>query len=138
VVPGFPADSHSSFPADSRSSFRPPRLPSQGRAAMLNMSRRRGCRTRWPFESFVALFLSSSVHAVTETRYVDDQYGDSVTGVLPVYGSNWSYGPDCPGCYVERYVGVDTSKIFQGSWHDVTYHTTDSTQPAITVSFTGV
>ncbi|EPS98614.1 hypothetical protein FOMPIDRAFT_1104985, partial [Fomitopsis schrenkii] len=51
-------------------------------------------------------------------RTIDDVYGDSATGDLPIYGpSLWNIGPPCAGCQLVP----DTDKLFMGTWHDNTH-----------------
>jgi hypothetical protein len=54
-----------------------------------------------------------TVRADIETRYIDDQFGDSVTGALPVYlpVDQWLYGPTCSACYLEKYASFDTGAV---------------------------
>jgi hypothetical protein len=64
---------------------------------------------------------------------IDDFYGDSETGRKPDYQppDKWSYGPDCPGCFVQP----DKSRAFRNSWHDATVSVNDRRN--ITLTFTG-
>ncbi|KAI0828997.1 hypothetical protein BC628DRAFT_1187410 [Trametes gibbosa] len=72
-------------------------------------------------------------------RTIDDETGDSVTGVKPVYAPdnlNWIQGLTCVHCTLLPYKVIDVSQTFGGTWHDCTYHpgTPDRT---IAASFTG-
>lgn len=65
-----------------------------------------------------------------ETRYIDDEYGDLVTGIQPIYsGTKWSQGATCSSCDFKP----DPSKTFNGTWHDNTHYPTD---PPSTVELT--
>ncbi|KAJ3913279.1 hypothetical protein F5877DRAFT_52646 [Lentinula edodes] len=69
-----------------------------------------------------------------ETRYIDDQFGDLVTGTLPTYNpvNGWTQGADCTGCGFHP----DAQRAFNQSWYDTTHHTTDETR-SVQFSFTG-
>lgn len=66
-------------------------------------------------------------------RTIDDNYGDSVTGVKPTYSDSWNYGPDCTVCLVQPVV----SETFDKSWHDVTASPDDTAARNVTLTFTG-
>jgi hypothetical protein len=76
--------------------------------------------------------LAESAHAASSNRTIDDNSGDSVTGLKPVFqpADKWNYGPDC-GCFVQP----DKSQVLDGSWHDTTAHLGDSITMSLT--FTG-
>jgi hypothetical protein len=89
----------------------------------------------------LCLFCMRGAHAAVMTRIIDDETGDSVTGVLPVYSppDAWVYGPTCgTNCHVgdAQYVLVDTTNVYGGSWHETTYGP-GRTPPSISLSFTG-
>jgi hypothetical protein len=70
-----------------------------------------------------SLSMLQIARATVETRTIDDQYGNSVTGALPIYSPNgWSYGLVCSTCYADQYfemvqyVGLSLSNIYGGSW----------------------
>ncbi|KZT18125.1 hypothetical protein NEOLEDRAFT_1080931 [Neolentinus lepideus HHB14362 ss-1] len=53
-------------------------------------------------------------------RTIDDQWGDSVTGILPTYlpaNDTWQQGANCSSCYSRP----NASLAYDGSWHDVSY-----------------
>ena len=78
---------------------------------------------------FGALHLAK---ALVVNRTIDDHYGDSVTGRLPVYSGEWDYGPTCPECSVQP----SLQDVFMSSWHE----TTSSSQYAhdtVTLLFNG-
>ncbi|KAI0640174.1 hypothetical protein C8Q77DRAFT_116628 [Trametes polyzona] len=75
------------------------------------------------------------VHALAVNRTIDDQKGDSVTGVVPSYSpiGSWNQGPACTGCFIQ----LDTSQTFDGTWHDTTHTPGDPEPRVITAQFTG-
>ncbi|KAI5116464.1 hypothetical protein M0805_006724 [Coniferiporia weirii] len=80
---------------------------------------------------FVRLELS---RGILVNRTIDDQLGDSVTGVLPTYGgNNWKQGATCTGCFAQP----DPSRAFQGTWHDATWTPGDPSEDIMTVNFAG-
>jgi hypothetical protein len=93
---------------------------------------RAGAGSRALYVLFSALALGAM--AGPSTRTIDDQKGDSVTGVLPVYQptDGWKFGPTCIACFVK----LDASKAFDQSWHDATAAAGDVRN--ITLSFTGM
>lgn len=80
----------------------------------------------------VLLFLPRFLASQT-IRTIDDHYGDSVTGVVPVYGNAWNYGPSCPSCRVQP----NPELVFDKSWHDATAHPGDPESHNVTLTFTG-
>ncbi|CDO74422.1 hypothetical protein BN946_scf184867.g20 [Trametes cinnabarina] len=79
--------------------------------------------------------MGPTVLASAVNRTIDDQNGDSVTGVVPSYSpaGDWSQGSTCSGCFIH----LDTSQTFQGTWHDTTHTPGDSDPRVITAQFTG-
>ncbi|KAH9911286.1 uncharacterized protein BXZ73DRAFT_82907 [Epithele typhae] len=75
-------------------------------------------------------------------RTIDDYYGDSVTGVVPMYytpPANWTDGNTCAnGCHVNRN-NVDTSKAFNRTWHDSTWYPghRETGDQSIAITFNG-
>ncbi|KZT06161.1 uncharacterized protein LAESUDRAFT_200167 [Laetiporus sulphureus 93-53] len=65
-------------------------------------------------------------------RTIDDEYGDSVTGLMPLYQGGWNYGPHCSGCYIQP----DTLLVFDRTWHDTTTHPADPVA-SVTLTFNG-
>ncbi|KZT11255.1 uncharacterized protein LAESUDRAFT_261334 [Laetiporus sulphureus 93-53] len=90
------------------------------------------------FSLCAALFVSirKCVLGTLTNRTIDDENGDSVTGLQPTYlpAGNWSYGPDCAGCYVEPNIN-DT---FEHSWHDTTAFLSDTAPRNVTLVFDGI
>ncbi|KAH9930925.1 uncharacterized protein B0H18DRAFT_1102885 [Fomitopsis serialis] len=82
---------------------------------------------------FVSFLLSLDALAGQINRTIDDQYGDSSTGIQPSYSSNWNFGPECSICALHP----SASDAFDGTWHDTTSNATDPTQPYVTLDFTG-
>ena len=91
----------------------------------------------WSLQILVALssslLLSSPVACTLTNRTIDDYWGDSVTGVLPVYSVNWHYGPTCTVCGVRPIF----SEAFHNTWHDTTSSNPNTTGHYVTLSFTG-
>ncbi|KAJ3995092.1 hypothetical protein F5050DRAFT_1769584 [Lentinula boryana] len=75
-------------------------------------------------------FFAAHIQALEEFRYIDDQDGDSVTGIVPIYSPStyWQQGASCFLCEFDP----DPSKTFHGTWHDITHETAD---PPATVEF---
>ncbi|KAH9917970.1 uncharacterized protein B0H18DRAFT_1033057 [Fomitopsis serialis] len=77
------------------------------------------------------------VRATPTNRTIDDHYGDSFTGALPLYtnlpGWEWNYGPECPACTLQ----LDKAKVFMGSWHDTTLLPNAVGANVVSMSFTG-
>ncbi|KAJ3747856.1 hypothetical protein DFH05DRAFT_1393509 [Lentinula detonsa] len=69
-----------------------------------------------------------------ESRFIDDQFGDLVTGTLPNYSpaTGWTQGATCTGCGFHP----NASQAFNQTWHDTTHHTTDETR-SVQFGFTG-
>ncbi|PIL31266.1 hypothetical protein GSI_05964 [Ganoderma sinense ZZ0214-1] len=72
---------------------------------------------------------------------VDDTDGDASGGSTLSFSPHamWSEGQDCPGCNVHSgntSGTVDVSQVFDGTWHDSTYHPGDLDH-TVSVSFTG-
>ncbi|TFY56141.1 hypothetical protein EVJ58_g7816 [Rhodofomes roseus] len=85
----------------------------------------------WPF---LLSLLSTRISATATNRTIDDYYGDSVTGLLPVYSNNWNYGPTCSVCEAHP----EANLTFDASWHDATSNSSsNSTAHNITLTFTG-
>ncbi|KAI1786426.1 hypothetical protein LXA43DRAFT_55488 [Ganoderma leucocontextum] len=72
---------------------------------------------------------------------VDDQLGDSTTGLIPEYAPNdgaWVAGSpteNCPTCRITPSI-LDLTQIHEQTWHDTTYLPSE-TPVTITVHFTG-
>lgn len=69
-------------------------------------------------------------------RYIDDEYGDLVTGEKPIYSPapvGWAQGANCPGCAFHP----ATQLAFNGTWHDTTHHTNDQPR-TVQFNFTGI
>ena len=79
---------------------------------------------------------------VLVNRTIDDQKGDSVTGVTPLFlpdGGIWNAGQTCTTCAI-RAGGkpIDTEHVFDGTWYDATYHGMAGEQELVVqVNFTG-
>ncbi|KAI5117134.1 hypothetical protein M0805_008253 [Coniferiporia weirii] len=83
---------------------------------------------------FVYLELS---RGVLVNRTVDDQFGDSVTGVPPTYEGpsmdGWTQGSTCGTCKAQP----DPYLAFQGTWHDSTWGPGDRSENMVNVFFNG-
>ncbi|KAJ3868851.1 hypothetical protein EV359DRAFT_31348 [Lentinula novae-zelandiae] len=62
--------------------------------------------------------------------YIDDEDGDSVTGLVPIYTPSnfWQQGDLCTICLL----AFDPIQMFHGTWHAITHQPPD---PAATVEF---
>ncbi|KAI0714685.1 hypothetical protein C8Q76DRAFT_673819 [Earliella scabrosa] len=60
--------------------------------------------------------------ALSINRTIDDELGDSVTGIKPSYSppDKWTQGAQCPTCHV-RPSYVDVPQVFERTWHDTTF-----------------
>ena len=70
--------------------------------------------------------------ATATTVTIDDEYGDSLTGELPLYSGAWKYGPDCSGCFLQP----SPADAFMSGWHDTTT-STQYAQQNVTLTFHG-
>ena len=81
-----------------------------------------------------SLFVDTTgTRAEPTNRTIDDEWGDSVTGIRPVYSANWNYGPGCTVCNVVP----SQSMAFGGTWHDTTSTIPDTDEHYVTLSFAG-
>ena len=91
----------------------------------------------WSLRILVALssslLLPSPVACTQTNRTIDDYWGDSVTGALPVYSVNWNYGQNCTICRVRPTL----SETFDNTWHDTTSNSPSTTGHYVTLKFTG-
>ncbi|PIL31265.1 hypothetical protein GSI_05963 [Ganoderma sinense ZZ0214-1] len=84
-----------------------------------------------------SLLFPYPVSSALVNRTIDDEYGDSVTGALPVFGpdaSYWHQGSTCSACHITPF--IDKTQPFDGTWHDGTYNP-DGPDLTISFSFTG-
>ncbi|TFK89882.1 hypothetical protein K466DRAFT_7232 [Polyporus arcularius HHB13444] len=79
--------------------------------------------------------LASCASASSVNRTIDDETGDSVTGVVPTYSppAAWKQGSTCSGCFVQ----LDPDHVLGGTWHDATHGTGDAEPLLITAQFSG-
>ncbi|KAI0658335.1 hypothetical protein C8Q70DRAFT_881279, partial [Cubamyces menziesii] len=70
-------------------------------------------------------------------RTIDDELGDSVTGLQPVYSpqADWNQGATCTTCHIGTGL-IDPTRVFGGTWHDSTTYP-DDTPHTIAATFTG-
>ncbi|KAJ3839271.1 hypothetical protein F5878DRAFT_561073 [Lentinula raphanica] len=80
--------------------------------------------------STTLLPLSLFTACAQEIRYIDDEFGDTVTGMIPIYTPSnlWNQGATCFLC---GFV-ANPLRTFQDTWHDITHNPTD---PPATVQF---
>ncbi|KAI0751142.1 hypothetical protein C8Q80DRAFT_554988 [Daedaleopsis nitida] len=95
---------------------------------------------RLPHRAFLALwvlFMAFPVAPLSVNRTIDDETGDCITGAMPVYSpqGSWAQGSTCRTCGVSS-TFVNTSEVFDGTWHDTTYHPDDADR-IILMTFTG-
>lgn len=97
------------------------------------MSTPRVPRRLAPHRMFV-LSLLGYTHALYVNRTIDDEYGDSVTGLKPQYSPPdvWNQGSLCEDCSIK----LDSSHVLNGTWHDATQVDGDSVR-SITMHFNG-
>ena len=83
------------------------------------------------------LFRVARVATRSVNQTIDDDLGDSLTGLKPRYapGDGWAQGAECSGCNINTR-NVDVSRVQDGTWHDSTHHPGDPDR-VITVAFTG-
>lgn len=78
------------------------------------------------------------VRGLATNRTVDDEQGDSESGILPSYlpsANVWSQGALCHGCGVNL-DNIDLEQVHDGTWHDGTYR--PGGEPlSVTVTFAG-
>jgi hypothetical protein len=92
---------------------------------------------RWRAPTLLALLVTTpilSVHAGAVNRTIDDQYGDNVTGLKPIYfpEKEWNYGPECLTCIIRPDIGL----LHNGSWHETQTAPADVSR-SMTLTFTG-
>lgn len=79
---------------------------------------------------------SRHADAVLINRTIDDEYGDPITGIMPVYNppDAWAQGAKCPGCGAQP----SPNLAFNGTWHDSTYFASvGGPAHSIAISFNG-
>ncbi|KAI8980570.1 hypothetical protein BD414DRAFT_549915 [Trametes punicea] len=70
-------------------------------------------------------------------RTIDDELGDSVTGLKPVYSpaTSWHQGASCTTCNIRPGL-VNTARVFGGTWHDSTAYPGDAPH-TVSLTFEG-
>ncbi|KZT06163.1 uncharacterized protein LAESUDRAFT_726375 [Laetiporus sulphureus 93-53] len=82
---------------------------------------------------YLAFILMATLVSPTPTNFtIDDEYGDSVSGLQPIYQPSWNYGPQCPGCAIHP----EKDETFDQTWHDTTIHPEDPSYN-VTLMFNG-
>ncbi|KZT11256.1 uncharacterized protein LAESUDRAFT_754921 [Laetiporus sulphureus 93-53] len=68
-------------------------------------------------------------------RTIDDENGDSVTGLQPIYlpSDDWHNGTSCPTCLVQPNI----AETFEHSWHATTASPSDPSPRNVTLIFNG-
>ncbi|KAI0829009.1 hypothetical protein BC628DRAFT_1189015 [Trametes gibbosa] len=97
-----------------------------------------GLRVAISLHSLIVLSLAiRTVRSLLVNRTIDDQLGDSVTGVQPVYApeGGWALGSGCTTCNIHPGL-VDLAQAFDSTWHDTTHHPGGPEQ-VIMVEFSG-
>ena len=86
----------------------------------------------------VHLLSSSPVRSFAINRTIDDELGDVVTGVKPIYNpaSMWNKGTNCSRCNITPHTGMDVNETLDGTWHDATYRVGGPTATVL-IPFTG-
>ncbi|TFK55644.1 hypothetical protein OE88DRAFT_644649 [Heliocybe sulcata] len=102
-----------------------------------------GCMTSHATARFYCLilyvlFLSLQIpHISCSQNYtIDDQYGDPINELYPVYspaGAKWAGAPECNTCSAD----VDATQAYDGTWHDATYYIADKEPAVVRIPFHG-
>jgi hypothetical protein len=73
--------------------------------------------------------------AVLVNHTIDDEHGDSLTGVQPIYSppDKWVQGATCTSCNA----APNPSLAFDHTWHDSTYFNNSGQERSVTLTFTG-
>ncbi|TFK19158.1 hypothetical protein FA15DRAFT_222209 [Coprinopsis marcescibilis] len=67
---------------------------------------------------FLLLMNVAIVMGALQIRTIDDTYGDSVTGIRPVYTPDGGWADhDCSGCAFKP----SPAEVFNGTYHESTY-----------------
>ncbi|RPD64700.1 hypothetical protein L226DRAFT_37444 [Lentinus tigrinus ALCF2SS1-7] len=92
-------------------------------------------RLRLASRFLFALFFFRHARSLSTNRTIDDEKGDSVTGLVPEYSppGAWHQGSTCTACFVH----LDTSQVLDETWHDTTHHPGDPEPRSITMRFNG-
>ncbi|KAI0659552.1 hypothetical protein C8Q70DRAFT_1053905 [Cubamyces menziesii] len=77
--------------------------------------------------------------SVEVNRTIDDQKGDSVTGVAPLFLPTgvWNVGQICTSCIISAGHPIDPAQVFDGTWHDTTYDCEGDAGRVVQANFTG-
>ena len=89
----------------------------------------------WALLPVLLSLLPSQVTATGTNHTIDDEGGDSLTGLRPVYEppGAWKQGSKCPGCEVRP----NASSTLYGTWHYVSYLASSTQFYTMTVQFIG-
>ncbi|KAI0917599.1 hypothetical protein AcW1_007234 [Taiwanofungus camphoratus] len=87
--------------------------------------------------AYIVLVLCAlaAVHAAAKNITIDDQYGDLVADMLPIYSPSgaWVQGDNCDGCALKP----NEVYAYNNTWHDSTYLAVVSGYPTATLLFSG-
>ncbi|KAJ6589145.1 hypothetical protein B0H19DRAFT_922787 [Mycena capillaripes] len=85
--------------------------------------------------AFYALTQVLGCISAVSNRTIDDDKGDSVTGLLPSYSppKSWNRNGDCHTCSVEP---PDPNRAVEHTWHDTTWQP-DVDASSVNITFTG-
>lgn len=74
--------------------------------------------------------------AVLVNRTIDDEFGDPIAGIMPVYSpaDKWTQGARCSTACRAKPAQDET---FIGTWHDSSYFANDGLERSITITFHG-
>ncbi|KAI0712852.1 hypothetical protein C8T65DRAFT_574483 [Cerioporus squamosus] len=84
---------------------------------------------------FTSSFLIASISATSLVNVtVDDTFGNSEENLKIVYQpvGSWSAGVDCTNCEAH----LDTTQVYNGTWHDTTYFSDDPPSSPLSASLT--
>ncbi|KAI0325589.1 hypothetical protein GY45DRAFT_1374616 [Cubamyces sp. BRFM 1775] len=89
------------------------------------------------FSVLLAAYISGA--NVDVNRTIDDQKGDSVTGVPPLFLPTdlWNIGQTCTSCSIRAGHPIDPGQVFDGTWHDATHYGSNDSDRSVQVSFIG-
>lgn len=84
--------------------------------------------------SYAALGTSTLVN-----RTIDDELGDSVTGLLPTYlpDGSWTQGSNCSYCRVTPAIEEHPDEAFNFTWHDTSYVVGQTQERTMQARFNG-
>ncbi|KAI0673885.1 hypothetical protein C8Q78DRAFT_989965 [Trametes maxima] len=83
----------------------------------------------------ILVLMNGLASSQVTNRTIDDEGGDSVTGIVPSYSpaGHWVQGAECSVCSIR----LSRFRTFNGTWHDSTRNPNDAESHYITANFTG-